>query len=96
MHYPRFVLYHPSFGIYLGSFLGLGFWSQLDPCGQPEAVVFESEVEADQYVSSWDNPVPGCYPVKVLTARPDYATIAECVLANLPSWNLKHEENTTT
>ena len=37
-HQPRFVLYHPEDGVYLGGFMGLGFWSNLDPVGQPEAV----------------------------------------------------------
>jgi hypothetical protein len=50
----RFVLHHPEAGIYLGNFLGMGFWSHLDPVGQPQAVTFATETEALTHIQSWD------------------------------------------
>lgn len=50
----RVVITHPEMGIYLGCCLGLGFWTKLDPVGQGEAVTFEDESDARDYVCSWD------------------------------------------
>src|SRR5690606_39754669 len=37
------VITHPDMGIYLGNFIGLGFWSLLDSVGQNAAPTFDSE-----------------------------------------------------
>lgn len=51
----RYVLYHDEMGIYLGSCMGLGFWTKLDPVGQNEAVTFESSEQALKHASTWDS-----------------------------------------
>lgn len=49
------VIVHPENGIYLGSCMGLGFWSKLDPVGQDAAVVFPTQEDARSHVESWDH-----------------------------------------
>ena len=49
------VITHPEMGVYLGSWIGLGFWSLLDPVGQQEAVTFPDETDASAHIASWDN-----------------------------------------
>lgn len=84
----RFVLFHPTDGIFLGNCMGLGFWSLLDPVGQDEAVTFADRIEAIDAKAVSISPDEFCAveirPVEV--ANPPYATLAECVAAGLPSW----------
>lgn len=89
------VLTHPEWGIYLGSCMGLGFWSKADPVGQNSACVFESEDQARRHVASWD-PDPELSPPQrpddfgyapVSTVHPLYATLAEIEAAGLEPWN---------
>jgi len=35
------VLYNEEMGIYLGSCMGMGFWTKLDSVGQDAVVVFD-------------------------------------------------------
>ena len=51
----RVVIHDPEMGIYLGSCLGLGFWSLLDSAGQFEAAGFADLEEAKSYVRTWEN-----------------------------------------
>lgn len=51
----RYVITHPDMGIYLGSWLGLGFWSMLDAAGQTHAVTFSNKDDAISYISTWKN-----------------------------------------
>jgi len=83
----RYALVHPEMGIYLGSAMGLGFWSKLDPVGQPAAVTFDSEQQAHDVVKTWDAPVTGYTLHAVEIAYGVYATVDECVRAGLPKWN---------
>jgi hypothetical protein len=92
MKMRKILLVHDGWGVYLGSCLGLGFWSQQDPCGQTEAVTFPSEAEARDVVASW-RPMVGEYDpddfryVEVEVAGEDgYATMAECVAAGQEPW----------
>lgn len=48
------VIVHDEMGVYLGSCMGLGFWTLLDPAGQPSACTFESEAQARAHVATWD------------------------------------------
>lgn len=84
----RFVITHPELGIYIGQWIGLGFWTLLDPAGQPAATTFESPEDALEFIRSWDtNEIPDGYysfnPVEV--ASPPFATIAELKAAGLKS-----------
>lgn len=82
------VLYHEDMGVYLGSFLGLGFWSKLDPVGQEVAVAFKDSKLAAEIMKSWEN-IPECIravPVILDNEHEYYASIDACVKAGLPAW----------
>ena len=81
------VIHHPELGVYLGNFLGLGFWSKLDPVGQDVACVFEDEDEARAHVLSWDEPVDGCLYTKVESDHLQGASIEACAAAGLEVWD---------
>ena len=82
------VLWNDELGVYLGTAFGLGFWSKLDPAGQEYACVFETEDEAREYVSSWDNPVSFRFVIVEWSIVSGYkvATIGSCVRAGLEGW----------
>jgi len=81
------VIYSEENGVYLGSAMGMGFWSKLDPVGQPAAATFEDEAEAETHMASWDSGRPdGVRLVKVDADQGTYASIAACVRAGLPGW----------
>jgi len=50
----RYVIVHPEMGVYLGSCLGMGFWSCLDCVGQDRACTAESIEDARTHVASWE------------------------------------------
>ncbi len=84
----RFVIVHPEMGVYLGSALGLGFWSKWDAVGQPAAVTFASRAEAEQTMLSWDGGRPTA--AKTWPVLPDdgtYASVSACVAAGLEVWD---------
>lgn len=89
----RFVIVHPEMGIYLGSAIGLGFWSKLDPVGQTHAVTFENRVQADWAMSKWDHGRPDktiiwpVLPDKIDSPSIAYASVAACVAAGLEAWD---------
>lgn len=87
--YQRYVITHPDQGIYLGCFMGLGFWSKLDAAGQDSAATFESIEQAKEHISSWDmnNDTDQYMFIQVTSSSPLYATISECVNAGLPAWS---------
>jgi hypothetical protein len=75
-------------GIYLGSFWGLGFWTKLDPVGQPGAATFATPNEAAAHIRDWSqNSDPKRFVfVPVTPTEGTYATIADCMKAGLESW----------
>lgn len=84
----RFVIYSDTHGVYLGSCMGLGFWSAMDPCGQDAACTFASETDAAKCIASWDQvPEWALRTVAVDPTDGTYATINDCVLAGLPAWD---------
>jgi hypothetical protein len=82
----RLVIVSEEWGIYLGTAIGLGFWSLLDSVGQEAAVTFENKKEAIEYIRSWDeNNDPAAFSfVEVECAADMYATISELTKAGLP------------
>lgn len=81
------VIYHEQDGIYLGSCMGLGFWSKLDPVGQPGAVTFHDDQEAERHMADWECGRPdGVTFVQVAADTDGYASMAACILAGLPAW----------
>lgn len=93
----RLVIFDDEMGIYLGSCIGLGFWSKLDPVGQTHAVTFESDESIAFVMSHWECGPPNNWravPVDVATG--DYASIAECEAAGLPGWNPNWSQDAAT
>ena len=83
----EFVITHPEMGIYLGSAMGLGFWSKLDPVGQPSAVTFASIDEAKEHMANWDGGTPeGVTFAPVIPDSEGYASVSACVQAGLEGW----------
>jgi hypothetical protein len=82
------VLYQEEMGVYLGSCLGLGFWSKWDAAGQDEACVFSSSAQAAEYVKTWDNIPEGIHAVIVNVPNTEYASMEACVAAGLPAWEI--------
>ncbi len=83
----RYVIFSPEWGVYLGAFWGLGFWSRLDPGGQTLAPTLANDAEAAAEVATWVEPPASWRSVPVRVERPDgYASEAECVAAGLPGW----------
>lgn len=77
------VIVHLDMGVYLGSALGLGFWSALDSAGQCEAVTFENETAARDCVSTWvENGDPDAYGYTSVSADAS-ATITDLCKAGL-------------
>lgn len=50
----KIIIVHYEHGVYLGSAMGLGFWSKLDDVGQDSAVLFNSEQEAREIAARWE------------------------------------------
>lgn len=82
------VIVSSRMGIYLGSCMGLGFWSKLDPAGQSSAVTFDSISSAEEYMRSWEGGRPD--DVSFVPVSPDdgtFASISACVAAGLDAWS---------
>lgn len=82
-----FVIYQENDGVFLGQFLGLAFWSKIDPAAQSEAVTFPTAEAADEFMATWDGGRPaGIRLVPVQESSQGAASIANCVQAGLPGW----------
>ncbi len=84
----RYLLLHPEWGIYLGAFIGMGFWSKLDHAGLTRAITFHSAAEAIQHSGKtfpveWKRMVV----VPILIEDNIYATLAEIVAAGEAGWD---------
>jgi hypothetical protein len=83
----RFVITHPGYGIYLGSCLGLGFWSKMDPAGQDSAVTFPSTAEAQEHADGWESKLEGLSFVAVEADKDgEWASRMACFKAGLEPW----------
>lgn len=81
------VIYSEELGVYLGSCMGMGFWSKLDPVGQPCAVTFPTEEAAREHVTLWDcEETPVVRFVEVVPDNGEYASVQACVQSGLPGW----------
>ena len=86
------LIVHDEWGIYLGSFLGLGFWTRLDAAGSTSAVTFPSLAAARTLIESWrpvgiDRHDPDDFNyVEVMVKESGTATMEECVAAGQKSW----------
>lgn len=85
-----FVLYSKDehYGVFLGEFWGLGFWSNCDPVGQTHACTFESPEQGEEFIASWIGGPPPTYQfVEVNADENGGASIEACIKAGLPAWN---------
>ncbi len=77
-------------GVYIGSCLGLGFWSKVDHVGQPCAVTFGSVEEIWKMIGEWDGlrslPSDMTFPEVEDADGDGYATESECVAAGVEPW----------
>lgn len=86
----RKILVSESMGVYLGSCMGLGFWSKLDPVGLSEAITFANSQEINQAIATWDGMASLPNDMKHLDVLPDhevYASIDACAAAGAERWN---------
>ena len=80
----RVVITHPEMGIYLGTFLGLGTWSLLDPAGQDAAVSFAGENVAADVIRTWErNGDPAAYTFVPVAGDGPWVDIPELQAAGL-------------
>ncbi len=96
--YRSIVITHPELGIYLGSAMGLGFWSELDSVGQIAAPTFENSEQAINYIEGWDQSdhIETYVFVEVGTRDQYYASIDELKSVGL-EWLLGDmEDNANT
>jgi hypothetical protein len=84
------VIYSEELGVFVGEAFGLGFWSKLDPVGQDSAPVFDDEDQAQDWVNfgkGWPK------DLRFVEVNPDLgfpkgASVAACVAAELPAWEV--------
>ncbi len=87
------VIFTQGNGVYLGSCMGLGFWSKLDPVGQDAAVTFPDVSAAEDHMASWECGRPSDVSfVEVIADADGFASIAACQAAGLPAWSAGHEQ----
>lgn len=86
----RVILHHRKMGIYLGSCLGFGFWSKLDPAGQDAAWTFESIEHARLAIEGWDSQIENPMFTHV-EVEGEFATIEQCVAVGLDAWDPNKE-----
>lgn len=80
------VIYSEELGVYLGAFLGMGFWSKLDSGGQDHAPTFPSQSEAAEFADSLGRPDNDLRFLNVTPDEGSFASIQACVNVGLPSW----------
>lgn len=84
----NYIIYSKDWGVFLGSFLGLGIWSKLDHCNIPKATVFANKKDAEDYVNSWETQPnkDTVFFLEAETVDEYFATIKECVSAGAEEW----------
>lgn len=84
----RFLIVSQELGVYIGSCMGMGFWSRLDAVGQASAVSFESEEDGLQYASTWESPVEDLQFIPVIADSENFASEEACIEAGVSPWSL--------
>lgn len=79
---PQVLIVSRSFGVYLGTCMGMGFWSKLENLEMPEACNFPSADEALRVMQTWDGflslPDDMTFPFVEDADQDGYSTLAEC------------------
>lgn len=87
----KFLIAHQEWGVFLGTAMGMAFWSNMDPVGQDCAILFESAEHAAEYVKTWESVPPGITTSPVLvTEGQTHATMDQCVEAGFRRWDPGH------
>ncbi len=90
----KVVIVHPEMGIYLGGFLGLGFFSVLDSAGQHHATTFPTVEASREHVISWDaNNDPDAYRYVEMDGDGEWATVEELEAAGLSEFTKEMRQN---
>jgi len=63
-------LFAGNMGVYLGSCMGLSFWSNLDAVGQTEALIFAGRRKAGKFIRSWCG-VPPSERWNLISVKPE-------------------------
>jgi hypothetical protein len=88
----QYVAKHKEWGVFLGSFLGMAFFSKVDSAGQDSAVAFREEAEAREYMTKQLKQEEADFAfVPVECGSYDYATIDECEAAGVERWSPEAE-----
>lgn len=84
----EYIMVSRPWGVYLGSCLGLGFWSKLEAAGQMHACTFESESQARDIMSRWDTPPENdlSFLEVCIPENEQWASMEECVKAGVEPW----------
>lgn len=86
--FTRWVIYNEEWGVYLGSCIGLGFWSKMNPVGQTHCACFTDPDSAASLISEWHCQSTDYRIIQVQVKDPNKgASVAECVEAGLPAWS---------
>src|SRR5690606_12764465 len=82
----RYVITHPEMGIYLGNYMGLGFFSLLDCVGQSEAAAFPSRETAESVIRAWESHNdPAAYTLREVDCIGDHVDVLALVQAGVPT-----------
>lgn len=84
----RYIIVDKEWGVYIGSAMGMGFWSKLDPVGQSCAATFGTPVEAMEWINTWETGRER--PFTFLPVIPDvetHASIKACVAGGADAWD---------
>lgn len=84
------LITHPENGVFLGACLGMGFWSKLDSIDQPSAVTFESQAQAEDFLSTCvGDSFEGVQFVPVVPDMGHFASVQACVAAGQEAWDFQ-------
>lgn len=84
----KILITHPQHGVFLGSAMGLAFWSECESAGQNQAVICSTEDTAREFIATWSEIPEGLELQEVMVDdQAEYATIDQCVAAGLKAWD---------
>ncbi|MEG0869229.1 MAG: hypothetical protein RSG77_19615 [Hafnia sp.] len=82
------VVTHNKMGVYLGSCVGMDFWSKGNAVGMGAAMAFKSEQEALDHFSTVESPPDALQFITVEADLQDgrFASMAACECAGIETW----------
>lgn len=81
----RVVIHSAELGVFLGSVLGLGFWSKLDPVNLDVAPTFETEAAAKAFIADGQWPSDISF-IGVDVDADGYAPMEACIRGGIAPW----------